>query len=310
MTLGSIARGRVVAPLRIFLYGVEGVGKTSFGAAAPSPVFLGPEDGAGHLDVARFPQPRDWSDIGEAIETLVHQPHDFETLVVDTADWLEPLCWAEVCRINKVPGIESMGYGKGYVGALELWRAFVGRLEVLRRARGMHIVLLGHALIKSFKNPEGSDYDRYTLKLHDKAGGFFKEWCDEVLFAQFETFVATDDKKRVRGVASGNRMIRTVRTAAYDAKSRSGLPASLPLSWDAFWTEAHKGVAERLDQINTDLAASMTELDALNPEVAAKARAYVESVPGDFNRLSSALNQIHLRIAEASPSDDATASNP
>ncbi len=54
MTLGAITRGRVQAPLRVLCYGVEGVGKSTLGADAPDPVFLGTEDGTAHLDVARF----------------------------------------------------------------------------------------------------------------------------------------------------------------------------------------------------------------------------------------------------------------
>ena len=45
MTLASITRGKQERPLRVIVHGVEGVGKSTFGADAPSPVFLCAEDG-------------------------------------------------------------------------------------------------------------------------------------------------------------------------------------------------------------------------------------------------------------------------
>ena len=60
----NVTRGKVVRPWRGLLYGVEGVGKSTFAAATPNPVFIGAEDGTDHLDIARFdPPPRKWEDI-------------------------------------------------------------------------------------------------------------------------------------------------------------------------------------------------------------------------------------------------------
>jgi hypothetical protein len=37
------------------IYGAEGVGKSSFAALAPSPIFIQTEDGLGEIDTSRFP---------------------------------------------------------------------------------------------------------------------------------------------------------------------------------------------------------------------------------------------------------------
>lgn len=238
MSLKSITSGRQKRPLRIVLAGVEGVGKSSFAAAAPSPIFLACEEGTAHLDVQRFPKPEKWTDVLEAIRTLETEPHEFKTLVVDTVDAAQPLLWAHICArdsSSKTPlkSVEDYGYGKGYEVALDEWRVFLAALDRLRD-RGMNIVLIAHSHIKPFKNPEGLDFDRYEIKLHHKAAGLVKEWSDCVLFANFETIAAQDRLKRVRGVSTGARFLYTTRTAAYDAKNRQNLPESLPLSWDEF----------------------------------------------------------------------------
>ena len=50
----------------------------------------------------------------------------------------------------------------------------------------MQVVIFGHSIVKTFKNPEGEDYDRYQLRVHDKTGGLIKEWCDVVGFVRFD----------------------------------------------------------------------------------------------------------------------------
>lgn len=238
MQLGAVIRGKVERPMRVLLYGVEGVGKSTFAASAPSPIFLAAEDGTAQLDVARFPEPERWADVLEALEELRTAEHSYKTVVVDTLDWLEPLCWAEIvarAQSSKITSIEDFGFGKGYVAALDEWRSLLARFERLRAERGMHVIFLAHSWIKTFKNPEDADYDRYELKLHAKAGGLLKEWADAVLFARYETFSNTDEKtKRTRGVSTGARVLHTQRMAAWDAKNRYDLPETLPLDWSAF----------------------------------------------------------------------------
>ena len=51
ISLGSLNRTTVLKPPRILVYGVHGVGKTTFAAGAPDPVFVVTEDGLGTLAV-------------------------------------------------------------------------------------------------------------------------------------------------------------------------------------------------------------------------------------------------------------------
>src|SRR5262245_37837972 len=102
MTLDSVVRKIGPRPDRILLGGTEGVGKTTFAAEAPSPIFIGPEDGLPPVlgEVPRFPEPQSFTDVLEAIRTLVREDHEYRTLAVDTIDWLEPLIWRELCGRN------------------------------------------------------------------------------------------------------------------------------------------------------------------------------------------------------------------
>lgn len=240
MTLGAVVKGKIAKPTRVLLYGFEGIGKSTFAASAPSPIFIGAEDGTSELDVARFPEPQSWEHVLEAVHELTTTPHDYRTVVIDTLDWLEPFVWERTCRGRKqeksgkpILHIEDFGYSKGYQHALEHWRVLTARLEALRAQRQMGVILLGHAYIKTFKNPLGDDYDRFQMKVHEKAAGLLREWCDASLFAMYETHTY-DSNGRAKGISTGARVVHTQRTAAWDAKNRYDLPEKLPLDWDAF----------------------------------------------------------------------------
>ena len=47
----KITKGKQKTAVRAVIYGVEGIGKTSLAAGAPSPIFLGAEEGFGALAV-------------------------------------------------------------------------------------------------------------------------------------------------------------------------------------------------------------------------------------------------------------------
>ena len=260
MTLAAITSGVIAAPYRLLIHGKDGVGKSTFGANAPKSLFLGTEDGTGHLNVARFPAPETWEDVLYAIQTLAADSGGYKTLVVDSTDWAEPLLWRHVCKNAGVESIDDVGggYGKGYNAALDGWRVFLAALERLQAAQGMHVVLLAHSVIKRFANPEGEDYERYVIAMHDKSAALMRQWAKGVYFAQFETFAVAKKKgEKVKGVSTGARLLWTQPSAAYDAKDRYFLPEHIPLDWEDFDAAVK--------------AASPTDPEALKAEIERKA---------------------------------------
>lgn len=289
----QVVRGRQEVPDRVLIFGVEGVGKSSWGAAAPSPVFIPAEDGTAQLDVARLPKPETWQAVLDAVEQLRAAEHDFRTVVFDTLDALEPLLWAHICKRDSKANIEAYGYSKGYVAALDEWRVFLSALERLRRERQVGVVLIAHMVVKTFKNPEGEDFDRYELKLHPKAGGLVKEWCDSVLFAHWETFADKKGESKAKGLSTGERIVSTERTAAWDAKNRYGLPRSLPLAYDAYARAKHP-VRSALE-LQLSISTKVNEL--ADPDVTAKVTAAVKDAGDDVNKLNVIDNRMTATLS-------------
>lgn len=237
LTLAQATKGIIRGePLAILAHGDAGVGKSTFGANAPKALVVGPEDGTAEIPVEGRLTPTTWEDTLAVVDQLLTEEHPYRSLVLDSADWLEPLCWAKVCAAAGKSSIESFGYGKGYQEALGEWRILLSRLQALRQMKRMNIIIIAHSVLKTFKNPDANqgDYDRYQLKLNEKAAGLLKEWAKAVLFLNYARATVEVKEGRFKGLDTGKRMIYTRMTAAYDAKNRLWLPAELPLSWHAF----------------------------------------------------------------------------
>jgi len=236
ISLESLRRGGHPRPPLLLTYGVAGVGKTLLATSAPRPVVVQTEDGLGIISASTFGVLRSFDAVMEALGSLYTDQHDFETLVVDSLDWLEPLVWQHTARTHNQPDIESFGYGKGYLAALDTWRSLLDGMNALRDERGMGVILIAHAEIKRFDSPETEPYDRYQPKLHRSASALVQEHVDAVLFANYRVSTLKSDvgfnKKVVRGVSGGDRLLHTCERPAFLAKNRFGLAETLPLSWD------------------------------------------------------------------------------
>ncbi len=239
ISLASLMRSTALAPPRVLMHGVAGIGKTTFASASDKPVFILTEDGLGTLGVPHFPLARSFDAVMEALAALYSEAHDFKTVVIDSLDWLEPLVWARACKNNGWASIEDAGYGKGYVAALDLWRQYLDGLNALRDERGLTIIQIAHTDIKRFDSPEHEPYDRYVIKLHARASALLQEHSDIVLFANYRISTVKSDigfnKKVTRALGSGERLLFTAERPAFIAKNRYGLPDTLPMNWQAFY---------------------------------------------------------------------------
>jgi len=224
-------------PPRIIIYGDAGLGKTTFAVSAPNPVVIQTEDGLGNLAATAFPLARSFEEVIEAISSLYMEEHQFQTVVIDSLDWLEPLIWQRVCQDNKLESIEKLSYGKGYVEATYHWRSFFDGITALRDAKGMTVIMTAHNEIKRVEDPTLPAYDRHDLKLHKRASAVAEEFADIILFAAQQTNTITEDagfnQKRIRTTSTGQRVMHTAGQPAFLAKSRFPLPPTLPLAWSA-----------------------------------------------------------------------------
>lgn len=230
-------------PPRLLIYGPEKMGKTSLACEFPNPIFLrvecGPPEGLElpGWDISSI------VDLEEKIGLLYNDDHDFKTVVLDSISALESkVIWPRVCEIyrtdkgDKAEHIEDFGFGKGYAYALQIWEDVLDGLNSLRR-RGMTTVMIGHSMVKEFKDPETQAYSVYDIALQDaqkvSAAARLKREVDAILFIKQEVSAEKQDPtnkydKRVVAKGGSNRFICTEKRPAYSAGNRYGMPEKIP----------------------------------------------------------------------------------
>ena len=240
--LSSIKAGRSTKKPRTTIYGDSGLGKTTFSCSAPSPIVIMTEDGLGQIDVPHFPLAKTFDDVLSAIGTLYTEQHDFQSVVIDSLDWLEPMVWAETCLAHGKDSIESFGYGKGYIEAGAYWRQFLDGITALRDDRDMWVILIAHSQIIHYEDPLTAAYDSHSLKLHKRAAALVEEFSDVIGFAALKTLTIDEkkdsftdkDAKRTRAKTTGERLLHLAPSPAFTAKNRYSLPPVMPLDWQAY----------------------------------------------------------------------------
>lgn len=230
----EISSGKMQKPLKLVIYGPEGIGKSSFAAQAPGALFIDTEGSTVHMDVRRLPAPQSWTMLLQEVDYVRRTPGLCKTLVIDTVDWAERMARDHVCSTHSVKGLEDFGYGKGYVYLYEAIGQLLNQLtEVINS--GINVILTAHAKMRKFEQPdELGAYDRWEMKLMKETPGMVKEWADIVLFATYETFIVKEPgkEKSAKGKAQGGkRVMYTSHHPCWDAKNRHGLPDKLPLDF-------------------------------------------------------------------------------
>jgi len=233
----QIVRGKLPGAKKVVVYGPEGIGKSTFAARFPDPVFIDTEGSTKDMDVARFPEPSSWTMILNQVSDVIKTPNVCKTLIVDTADWAEMLCTSSVCTKNQKSSIEDFGYGKGYTYIQEEFGKLLNLLTDVVKA-GVNVVLTAHAKMRKFEQPdEMGAYDRWEMKLSKGVAPMVKEWADMVLFCNYKTMVVNVDgqgtQKGKNKAQGGRRVMYTTHHSCWDAKNRYGLPDEVSFDYEA-----------------------------------------------------------------------------
>lgn len=280
----KISNGRIARAQKVVLYGSEGIGKSTLAAMFPNPLFIDTEGGTAHMDVRRIAKPGTWVELMDILNEVSMTPDICGSLVIDTADWAEQLAVSHVCAKYKKAGLEDFGYGKGHTYLAEEFTPFFRALDRIIAA-GIHVVITAHAKMRKFEQPdEMGAYDRWEMKLSKQVAPLFKEWCDMLLFLNYQTYVVTTENKSTKA-QGGKRVIYTSHHPCWDAKNRHGLPEVLDLDYENIAHIFEKGEAKPVTPKETPLSQLRKQMEKeeitdeeLRKVIAAKTR-YEVSTP-------------------------------
>lgn len=300
----GLTKGRRRPP-RIVLYGPPGIGKSTFGADAPKPVFVTTEDGVDNLPVAQFPKAESWNELLGRVKQVATEEHEFQTIVLDTLNGAFELACQHVCATlyggqwvaQKGHG-GFMGFYQGYKATSEEIRTLLAPLDACR-ARGMTVILLAHAGLQNVKHPVDGEYNKFAPDVDKNTWARVSGWSDLVLRADFEYSVIKDKgKSKGRAIGTQTRKLFSQGSAAEDAKCRCGyeLPDELELSWATVEANLGRGSAT-LEEV-TELWPILTKAEGVKA-LAWLGIATAKDLPeAQVGKMKQLLNRLRQKQAE------------
>ncbi|MBT4817725.1 MAG: ATP-binding protein [Lentisphaerae bacterium] len=232
-----IARPTPSAPKGI-VYGPPGIGKTTFGATATDSLIIDCENGAGAIQANRTPYLSIWPEIGHWLTAIEREQHPYQTLVIDSIDWLlrrmEEHVSGSTGKLDQTLNRSHGGYGNGkQVLKNHVYQILLPQLDRIIN-RGIAVILLAHAKRTEITDVDGITTEKSTADLPEGYLNVFVEWSDFVCLARMD--------------AEGNRVLITQETPRALAKNRYGMPETIPFDWTSFTGAVAEGLAHQFPQ--------------------------------------------------------------
>ncbi len=234
----QIARSGISRPPIFLIYGEHKLGKTTFAAGCPKPLFIQTEAGLEGVEVDTFPLVATFEEFEQQLDAVERlEVGKYKTLVIDSVDWLERLIHRKVCIQHKVNDIGQISFGKGHVAAETIWGEVIDRLTIINRTQKLMIVLIAHATVQKVQDPEREDYDRVAPDLHKKSVNLLSEFVDCLCYAAMKLTTVSKDNGPNKAKTTGERILHLTPKGGFSAGNRYGLPDTLPFEWGAIASE-------------------------------------------------------------------------
>lgn len=231
----AVTNDHSTKPPRIVVYGKPGIGKTTFAAQSNKPIILDLEGSADYIDVPKA-TPKDYDQFMQLIDALLMENHEYKTVVIDSADWLEGFIHDDICKKSGATSIsdkhkDATSYGKGHILAQNMMIEIRNKLDRMRAEKGMAVIITAHSVIKHRDDPLDGDYDEHVLKLHEKFAAALVEWADAVLLLKKKSI---ESSKTPSGRKELGRIMVASGVLGTTTKNRLHLPDEVPASWNDF----------------------------------------------------------------------------
>lgn len=287
----DIIEGVIDRAQRVGIYGSEGIGKSTLAAQFPDPLFIDIEDGTAQMNVRRVKKPKTWEDLIAVIKEIAATKDICRTLVIDTADKAETYCVDYVLNKYNQKSIEGFGYGKGYTILAEEYQKLLDACDLVIDS-GKNIVIIAHAKMRKQELPdEAGAFDRWEMKMTKYVAPLVKEWCDMLLFLNYQTYVVEMENKSKKA-QGGKRVIYTSHSPVWDAKNRHNLPEVMDLDY--------KNIAFIFEEKKSDKP-SVAPVQQETPEKGAQKP---QPAPEDQDAKRAALIEIRSRMEKAGITED------
>ena len=243
--LERLHTGKRFTPPRICIFGNPGVGKSTFAAQAPDPVFIPVENGIDQVDCTSFDHCKTMSAFVNCLTEVLNEKHEFKTLVIDSLSALQDIVVDSVLADAKAKFLTAAygGFNRGNDAALMIIRKEVfPLLERIRAERNMCVIYLAHAHDETVRHPDGSTERRTSPDLIAPIRDYIVRNTDVLAYGRIKTIEDASGNRIVVGKNGGDRELICEGDMSLLAKNRYGIPSHpLPFKWDALFAAIKSG---------------------------------------------------------------------
>jgi hypothetical protein len=222
-SLNDIQKGTKKMPRKVIIYGPPKLGKSTLAGSAKNAIMIPTEDRVSHIDCDKTPVMSSYWEILDVFDSLLNENNIYKTIIIDTADWLEPLihdATVEILNENspsdkKIKSItddhsKETSFARGLkYHAVESWKKFLKRCDIMRD-NGFNIIILAHDQVIKVDPPNGDSYDKSVMKIDKHALAVLEEWADVIAYYDKNVLVKqTGDgiKKKGKAVSGKQRVL-------------------------------------------------------------------------------------------------------
>ena len=233
----GVIEGKVFTPPRILAYGLDGIGKSTFACQSPKPMFIQTGKDLEQLGPRRFPLATSYEMVVTQLNTVIRNPKDRQTIVIDHLTGLEELIWKKLCNQygKRTIGEIGGGFAKGEKAALTEWAEILGLLDKCVE-RGLAVILTAHQGKEDAGNPEVPMLKVIGPSVDKHASLAIRKWVDATIYFTRRMIVSTVGQgimekpiAKAVGADGGERIMVCNGSPMLHAKNRYGLPTELPL---------------------------------------------------------------------------------
>ena len=173
----------------VFFYGEPKSGKTTIATKFPRHLLLAFEKGYNAIPGAMAQPINTWADFRKVLRQLENDQvkERFETIICDTADIAYDLCEKYICanakRADGSFGVDAIGdipFGKGYTMVAKEFDECLRSIVQM----GYGLVLISHAVDKTFKDENGQEFNQIVPTLSAKPRNIVSRMCDIIGYSR------------------------------------------------------------------------------------------------------------------------------
>lgn len=224
---------------KTIIYGINGIGKSRLAMQAPNNIFMDFDKNLAQYKVVSnrsegIKYPLDtFQQVLDFVTLLINEPHDFKTVIIDSASSLNMIIENQVKLEKNVDSVKAIPFDKGYDHTRVLWEQLLRKLDFLWEKRKMMIIIIAHDQLKEVKNPIDGNFHGYDVALHKDIGALLRYWSNMMLYATtLKRFTEHKGKEKFGNInkklTESKRILYTEGDDLFVAKNTFDLPPIIP----------------------------------------------------------------------------------